>query len=253
MCRKSKRTIAPLPLLILSTLAAPFAASCSSSSPTTAAQALDPTQSHYGNTDSEWGALWWQWLYQLPQSADDAGMPICSIPFQDPTGANCAAGQSGDVFYLAGTTGGTVVRDQCHVPLGKAIFFPIFTFVDDNGGVPAAMQQSDSALTEQVQNGVAGVAVSSLSAEFDGRPIANLASFATQVTQFSYTLPPEPNVYTCEGQNGVTGAVSPSYAAGYYIMLAPPVAGAHVLHFAGTSAASNPPAMIDVTYKLTIP
>jgi hypothetical protein len=35
-------------------------------------------------------------------------------------------------------------------------------------------------------------------------------------------------------------------------MLAPPAPGAHVLHFAGSSTASNPPVMIDVTYKLTI-
>ena len=216
------------------------------------APVLDPTQSHYGNTDAEWGALWWKWIYELPQTANDAGMPNCVIPFQDPTGANCAVGQSGDVFFLAGTSGGTVVRDKCAVPAGKAIFFPIFSFAVDNGGVPSAMQRSNSALMGIVQSDMAGVQVASLSAEFDGLPITNLAQFATPVTKFSYTLPPEPNVYTCEGETGVTGTITPSYAAGYYIMLAPPAAGAHVLHFAGTSTITKPPAKIDVTYNFKI-
>ncbi len=253
MHRTIRRNIALLPLLVLATLAAPFTG-CSSSNSTQAgtAQVLDPTQPHYGNTDAEWGALCRQWVYQLPQSTDDAGMPDCNIPFQDPTGAHCTDGQSGDVFFLAGASGGTVERDQCAVPSGKAIFFPIFNFVADNGGVPPAMQLSDSALMGQVQTGMAGVSVGTLSAEFDGLPIANLASFATPVTQYKYTLPPEPNVYTCEGETGVTGPVSPSYAAGYYIMLPPPAPGAHVLHFAGTSTTSNPHVMVDVTYRFTI-
>jgi hypothetical protein len=255
MHRTTKRPIAPLPFLILATLAAPFSTSCSSSSSSnqaTSAVVLDPTQAHYGHTDTEWGTLWWQWIYQTPQSVDDAGMPSCIIPFLDPTGANCAVGQSGDVFFLAGTQGGTVVRDQCAVPSGKALFFPIFTFADDNAGVPAPMQQTNSALMGQVQAEMAGVQVSSLSAEFDGATISNLGSFATPVTEFTYQPPPEPNIYTCQGTNGVTSKVDPSYQAGYYVMLAPPAAGAHVLHFAGTSTSTSPAVKVDVTYHFTI-
>jgi hypothetical protein len=256
MLRKTNCTAACLRFLVLATLVASVTASCSSSGNNSqggaSSVALDPTQPHYGNSDSEWGALWWKWVYQLPQSLNDAGMPACFIPFQDPTGANCGDGQSGDVFFLAGTSGGTVVRDKCVVPSGKAILFPIFNFASDNGGVPTAMQMSDTGLQSLVKSAMAGVQVSSLSAEFDGTSIPNLASYATQITQFSYTLPPEPNIYTCQGEPGVTGVVDPSYAAGYYVMLAPPSTGAHTLHFAGTSNASNPPVMVDVTYHLTI-
>src|SRR5580700_4787498 len=112
------------PFLFLAILAAGFTGGCSSSNQS-GTQALDPTQSHYGHTDAEWSTLWWQWVYGLSQTENDAGMPNCNIPFQDPTGANCQAGQSGDVFFLAGTQAGTVVRPDCTVPLGKAIFFPI--------------------------------------------------------------------------------------------------------------------------------
>jgi hypothetical protein len=254
-----------LPFLFFTALAAPFTASCSSSNGNEAAsnaQVLDPTQPHDGHTDAEWGALWWKWIYELPQTANDAGRPNCIIPFQDPTGENCAVGQSGDVFFLAGASGGTVVRDKCVVPSGKAIFFPIVSFAFDNGGVPATMQSSDSALMGVVQTQMAGVSVAGLSAEFDGLPIANLGSFATPATKFSYTLPPEPNNYTCEGATGVTGVIDPSYAAGYFVMLPPPAPGAHVLHFKATSSPTHAPAMVnglwdlggveDVTYHFTV-
>ena len=209
---------------------------------------LDPTQPHYGNSDDEWGALWWKWNYELPQMAGN-----CRVPFEDPTGAFCADGQSGDVFFLAGTLGGAVVRDKCVVPKGKAIFFPILSFSADNAGLPPGMQLSDADLMAYMKTQLDGIPVSGLSADFDGVPIANLAHFRTQITKFSYTLPPEPNLYTCNGQTGVTGVVDPSYAAGFYVMLAPPPAGAHTLHFAGNAPASSPPFKVDVTYHFTIP
>jgi hypothetical protein len=209
---------------------------------------LDPTQSHFGNTDDEWGALWWKWIYELPQT--DA--KNCVIPLLDPTGEHCAYGQSGDVFFLTGTQGGVAVRDKCVVPAGKAIFFPIVTFSGDNAGVPAGMTLPDAGLIGYVQSQLNGVPVAGLSAELDGVALTDLARFRTQITKYSYTLPPEPNVYTCGGQTGVTGLVDPAYAAGYYVMLAPPSSGAHTLHFAGSSPASSPPLMLDVTYHLTI-
>ena len=252
-CTRMRRSAFLLSFLGFSMFAASFAQGCSSGSTETAsAQVLDPTQPHYGNSDDEWCALWWQWIYQLPQTENDAGMPNCIIPFQDPTGANCGYGQSGDVFFFTGTSGGTVVRDQCFVPAGKAIFFPILTATADNAGTPVAMQLSDTDLMAQVQAQIDGVSVASLSAEFDGLPIPNLARFKTQTTKYSYTLPPEPNDYTCEGAPGITGLVDPSYAACYAVMLPPPTTGAHVLHFAGSSPKSNPPWTVDVTYHFTV-
>jgi hypothetical protein len=240
--------------LLLAMVGAALAAGCSSGSGSAAAPAvdvLDPTQSHYGHTDSEWGALWWQWVYQLPQTS----ATNCVIPFQDPTGANCGAGQAADgydVFFLAGTSEGTVVRDMCQVPAGKALFVPILTFSGDNAGVPPAQQLSNADLQAALQSQLDGVTVSSLEAEFDGVSIPNLGSYKSQVTQFMYTLPPEPNVYTCGGAPGVTGTVNPSYAAGYYFILAPPAPGAHTLHFAGKSPLTMPPLSVDVTYNFTI-
>jgi hypothetical protein len=106
-------------------------------------------------------------------------------------------------------------------------------------------------LMASVTSQLDAVPVAGLSATIDGVAIPNLGRFRTQVTQFNYTLPAEPNVYDCQGQTGVTGSVDPAYAAGYYIMLSPPPPGAHTLHFAGSIPAAMPPT-VDVTYHFTI-
>jgi hypothetical protein len=242
----------PIRFLIVPALAASFTAACSSSSSShpaaTTAEVLDPTQSHYGNSYCEWGALWWKWLYQLTETSASS----CVVPLSDPTGQNCGYEQSGDVFFLVGTLGGTVVRNMCTVPQGKAIFFPILSFDADNGGVPVAMQLTPMALQAVVQGQVDKAPVSGLSAEFDGLPVANMASFKCDATQYSYTLPAEPNLYDCLGMTGVTGMVSPAYAGGYYVMLPPPAPGNHVLKFKGSSPSSTPPLTVDVTYNFTV-
>ena len=251
----TKNRIRLVPLLVLSVVAGLASGACSSSSGSGSSggsPALDPTQPHYGYTYGQWGVRWWQWVYQLPQPAGDGGMPDCVNPFTDATGAECGYGQSGDVFFLVGTQGGVAVRDACDVPLGKAIFFPILTFSDDNGGVPTSMQASNAALQQVVQGQMDGVPLSEMSAEFDGTAITDLGNYKTPVTEYSYTLPAEPNVYTCMGESGVTGTISPAYEAGFYVIIAPPAAGAHTLHFAGHSPNSNPDLKIDVTYHLTV-
>jgi hypothetical protein len=238
--------------LFVAPLLAIVSAACSSNGSGTGSassgEVLDPTQSHYGNTDDVWATQWYQWIYQLQEPEGGA----CINPLVDPTGQSCGYGQSGDVFFLSGTEGGTVVRDQCVVPFGKAIFFPILSFSGDNGGVPLNMQLTPPQLIAGVQSELNGVDVSSLSADFDGVAIPNLSQFETKVTQYSYTLPPEPNFYDCLGAPGVTGPVNPAFAAGFFIMLAPPQKGAHTLHFAGSSPMSSPPLQIDVTYHLTV-
>ena len=64
---------------------------------------------------------WWQ--YTLAQ-------PAATNPLLDTTGANCALGQSGRVFFLVGTTGGKATRDQCSVRAGKFLFFPLVNAFD---------------------------------------------------------------------------------------------------------------------------
>ena len=49
----------------------------------------------------EWTARWWQWGYSIPKNIN---------PAYDNTGKNCAQGQSGSVWFLAGTYGHPIER-----------------------------------------------------------------------------------------------------------------------------------------------
>ncbi|NUP05010.1 MAG: hypothetical protein HOW73_03000 [Polyangiaceae bacterium] len=52
------------------------------------------------------------------------GNPWSTGPIADPTGAQCALGQEGSVFYLAGTPGGAATR-SCTVPADTILYFPL--------------------------------------------------------------------------------------------------------------------------------
>src|SRR5262245_20745573 len=48
----------------------------------------------FGLTYGEWTARWWQWAYSIPKYVH---------PAYDDSGKYCAEGQSGPVWFLAGT------------------------------------------------------------------------------------------------------------------------------------------------------
>ena len=58
---------------------------------------------------------WLAWAMEIPWSTG---------PVTDTTGAACAVGQDGNVWYLAGTEGGHVDR-ECTIPANKKLFFPL--------------------------------------------------------------------------------------------------------------------------------
>lgn len=75
---------------------------------------LPPQSKPYGKTYGQWGADWWRWALSIPADSN---------PILDPTGASCGLGQSGPVWFLAGTGGAAVTR-ECSVPAGRALFSP---------------------------------------------------------------------------------------------------------------------------------
>jgi hypothetical protein len=142
-----------------------------------------------------------------------------------------------------------VVRDACAVPSNKPIFFPIMNTAADNAGVPEPQptdeqnQDSATAILDAVQT-------ENLFVTLDGEELTELERFKTDIVEFSYDLADEPNFYTCIGATGVTGTISPAYAGGYYVMLAPLSAGKHTIRF-GLDQPDDLWA-IDITYELTV-
>ena len=52
---------------------------------------------------------WWQWALSIPSAVN---------PILDNSGKNCSIGQRGNLWLLAGNTGGRTVRD-CTLPAAK--------------------------------------------------------------------------------------------------------------------------------------
>jgi hypothetical protein len=81
-----------------------------------AAPLIAPTKPVAGVSQEEWSKRWWRWAL----SFDDDDSPVT-----DPDGSRCAAGQSGPVWFLAGSYGTARTIRSCHVPAGRTLFFPL--------------------------------------------------------------------------------------------------------------------------------
>jgi len=130
---------------------------------------LPPNSHAFGQTYGAWSAAWWQYVLAQPASSN---------PLLDPTGANCGVGQSGNVFFLVGTTSGTVTRNDCTLPAGKALFFPLVNiYVDDSPPVIGDGSTADLHACAQALS----IPATELHATIDGTSLSNL--FAYRVLQ----------------------------------------------------------------------
>lgn len=187
-----------------------------------------------GKTYGEWSALWWQWLTSIPAATN----PISK------TGAvDCSLGQKGAAVFLAGTLGGTAVRN-CAVPK-KAIFFPLVNLVDFNS------PSSSWTVAEKRENADTVMSLAcDLSASVDGTPtIYDVARVRAQSPTFSLLAGPDDVL----GRD--PGALdTETIADGIWVMLPPLSKGSHTLAFTG--ALCSPPGTpffeVDVTYNLTV-
>jgi hypothetical protein len=175
---------------------------------------LPPEARPYGKTINAWTADWWQYVMSFPAATN---------PLADPTGANCAAGQAGKVFFLVGTAAGSAVRNECVVPIGKAVLFPVINVI---GAVP-----EDGATGEDV----IGLATWYMDhtdlaeATVDGIALPNLMSgyrFPSPIFSFDGAIPGIFSPYY-EGPRSI------AFSDGWWVMLTPLSPGAHTIHFLG--------------------
>jgi hypothetical protein len=204
---------------------APIAASAARSD----VRVLPPQTSPHGATYGEWGATWWQWAL---------GVPMAANPVADATGENCGVGQAGQVWFLAGTFGGSASR-SCAVPAGRALFFPVVNsaFIATDEGETEALAHTASAAR------IDGVDTTSLTAEIDGVSVDGLDQYRAHSPTF-YVAPPEGNLFGLPA-----GTYGPAAADGYWLMLPPLAPGSHTLHFGGAFASGT---TVSVTYQLLV-
>ncbi|MGE5139444.1 MAG: hypothetical protein ACM3JD_08295 [Rudaea sp.] len=191
---------------------------------------LPPSSTPIDISYGEWRARWWQWA---------VGQPASVSPLQDTTGEFCAVGQTGKVWFLAGTMFGGSFTRSCTIPADKAVYFPVANAFCTDVGTGATPEEMLECAKQYMDT------ATDLSAELDGVPFKNLESYRVRYSaeDFDLTLPPD-NIF--EAPAGVYG---PTGADGIQLMLVPLSVGHHILHFHALFPGSDP---IDGTYYLTI-
>lgn len=202
-----------------------------------------PTANMFGKSYGEWTAEWWKWM----MSAD-----CDSNPLLDQTGEDAYAGQSGPVFFLAGTAGGSATRDIT-VSRDKALLFPIVNAICDypcpeDFGFEPGPGQTVEELLQECATGYADI-MDGLTVTLDGVELNNESDYRFQSPQFFFTG--DPDIVNCLDPC-VTGEEQPAVSEGYWMMIKKNElsVGEHVLHFSGGISMYN--FSVDVTYNITI-
>jgi len=168
------------------------------------AQLIPPGKAVAGVSQEEWSRRWWRWAL----SFEDAESPVT-----DTDGRFCASGQSGPVWFLAGTYESRRTVRSCRIPAGKTLFFPLVNFIafppDDEREACASLMLRAEDLTE---------APSALVLEFNGRRFDGLAAHR-QATRGCFLVAPDDD--------------APAAGNGYYVALGPLKPGRYTLNFGG--------------------
>ena len=204
---------------------------------------IPPHARAYGLSYAEWGAQWWRWAYSFPA---DQFPPLQSGEL------DCGLGQSGSVWFLAGTVGQGPVTRSCTIPTGKALFFPIITYLNDYPCPdPNFQPPPGQTLEEFLTEGAAAIidAVTQLEVVVDGQHLNDLFSYRTTSRLFTFTADPSLVAFDpC-----VTGTEQYGVTDGYWILLRPLPPGQHTVFFrAVIDFGGGNTFEVQVTYNLTI-
>lgn len=155
----------------------------------------------------------------------------------DKTGAKCNVGQSGPVFFLAGTFGEKAIR-TCQLPGDRHLFFPILNISvawNPQGSSTEAEARADA--KAQMDNPIA------LEAVVDEMAVKGIEAYRLKSPAFPITLP-FPNIL----QVPVAGTF-PAVSDGYWLMLAPLEPGNHSVSFKGVARDGF---AVEVIYNLIV-
>jgi hypothetical protein len=174
-------------------------------------------------------------------------LPVDTNPFFDTTGEFADLGQSGPVWFLAGSINETLARTVT-VPHGKFLFFPVMQAVWINveslGDDPWSPEQREVAL-----DGLGSLMddAEGLVCEIDGVAVSDIDSYRTYTAEGDEYLVafPDNNLWGIDA-----GVYGPTVDMGMYLMLRPLAAGHHTIHVAGSIPDAD--YTTDVTYEITV-
>jgi hypothetical protein len=203
-----------------------------------------PPQAHpYGSSYGEWSARWWRWAYSFP---------LAEFPSLQTEEVDCSLGQSGSVWFLAGTTGGDPVPRSCTIPTGTALFFPIINYLNDYPCPdPSFRPAPGQTLEEFLAEGAAAIidAVTELEGVVDGHRLNDPFSYRATSPLFTFTADPSlVDLDPC-----VTGTPQVGISDGYWLMLNPLPPGQHTISFRGKiDVGGGSTFEVQVTYNITV-
>lgn len=215
------------------------------------AKVFPGNSSPYNSTYGQWTAKWWNWLVSFPDNTSNS--TLTQNPGQDPSGKSCALGQTGPVWFLAGSTGksGPLTVRTCTIPTGKAILFPVVNYECsylENPGSKNEADLRDCAVSQENQVRDPQVTV-------DG---VDLSSQIQRVHSPLYTLVlPQNNIFGVRVNDGDKSVSTQSVSDGFWLLLPPLTAGSHQIGFKARyqgsygSTSSNQVAE-NVIYNLTV-
>lgn len=196
-------------------LALPALASCAatgSDSAGTSGTSSGPPTPVVGKVDvasADFQSKWWTW----------AGAPEQVNPVSDSTGEHCGEGQPGDVWLVAGSFGGSVVR-QCTIPYGLPIAGPLVNLVaPDKADCEKFMADADGTVSVEGSPEVVHV----------------------EAVPFEYSVQ-KGNPF------GERAGQKKGYGCGIWFSVAPLPAGRHQLVIKGNSGDFS----VQATYNLTV-
>lgn len=178
---------------------------------------------------------WWQWAMSFPEE---------NSPVADHTGAKCAFGQSGNIWFLAGGFGSSKIRRTCHLPKGKTLFFPLVNMVYWRAQDAVGFTCERAKMLAALNNDTA----LDLFAEIDAIPIANLKQYRVASDQCFDVFARAPK------SAGLYNAY-PSATDGYWLQIRPLSPGRHTLKFGGryNRTSSDYGRMVqDIEYELLV-
>ncbi len=193
---------------------------------------VSPGEKVDGKTMAEHAAGWWKWSQSVPNDRD---------PVRDDSGKFCDVGQSGAVWFLAGTYDGSHVSRTCEVPAGKYVFFPVINSVAWKGP-RSEMTCADAkrSAARQIQEAL------ELFVELDGAPLSKVKRYRAASDECF-------NVYERVEEGPGSSDGYPAATDGFWIMLEPPSPGEHHLKFGGRQTKGERPGVIqDIEYMLKI-
>jgi hypothetical protein len=187
--------------------------------------------SAYGSTYAQWTAKWWAWLMSIPTNIN---------PAADTSGINCARGQAGPVWFLAGSLGGHAER-TCTIPAGEALLFPVINSECSYAETPKLTSEAAlrSCAVLEIDK------VSHVQATVDGVSLQSSQIPRVQSPLFNFIFPP----------NGIFGAPagpSQSVSDGYWVFLHPLPAGSHELAWKAVEGSFTTTAVVNSAQDLLV-